>query len=251
MSTRTFKPANGSSLRATRYAVAFCLLSVGGTATVSLGQLLTATPAIANDAAEMAELKAAAATKEQWAMYNYGKALLEGKGTQKDAKAAAELFAASAALGNNWAQFNLGELYMSGEGVSVDPWKAAELFASSAAQGNPWAQYRLADMKLDGSQIPQDLPKAKELFEKSAAQNNHWAQLKLGQMYVDGLGVKRSLPTGRALIEKSATQGNLFAKVALANIIYPTSPSKATALLREAAQAGNELAKQRLKELKR
>lgn len=239
------------NMRLYRLKLALCLLpALGMAAIVGAPPLQFATPAIADDASDAVALKAAAASGEQWAQYNYGKILLEGKGVAKDVNAAAKMFAAAAAQGNHWAQFSLGELHMSGEGVAADPWKAAELFARSAAQGNEWAQYQLGQMNYEGTQIPQDLAKARELFEKSAAQNNAWAQLRLGEMYVAGNGVARDLATGRALIEKSMAQGNLFAKVAFANLIHYSSPSKAIKLLREAAEAGNELAKKRLKELR-
>lgn len=229
----------------------FCLLPVlGAVAVLGPAPLQLATASIADDAADAGALKAAAASGEQWAQYNYGKVLLEGKGTARDVDGAARMFAAAAAQGNHWAQFSLGELYLSGAGVSVDPWKAADLFARSAAQGNQWAQYQLGQMHFEGTQIPQDLAKARDLFEKSAAQDNAWAQLRLGEMYVAGNGVVRDLATGRALIEKSMAQGNLFAKVALANLIHYSSPSEAIKLLREAADAGNDIARRRLRELR-
>jgi uncharacterized protein len=241
----------GNEMRLNLLKLAVCIVPVlCGAALLSLAPMTASVSAIANDAADAAALKAGAATGEQWAQYNYGKALLEGKGVAKDVDAAAKMFAAAAAQGNHWAQFSLGELYLSGEGVAVDPWKAAEMFGRSAAQGNQWAQYQLGQMNFDGTQIPQDLAKARDLFEKSAAQNNAWAQLRLGEMYVAGTGVVRDLATGRALIEKSMAQGNLFATVAYANLIHYSSPSEAIKLLREAADAGNDLAKRRLKELR-
>lgn len=62
--------------------------------------------------------------------------------------------------------------------------------------------------------------------------------------------VSRAIGPGGALIERSMAQGNLFAKVAYANLVYKLSPRKAVTLLREAADAGNEIAKRRLVELR-
>ena len=152
-------------------------------------------------------------------MNNLGGLYEYGKGVPQDYAEARRWFEKGAALGDGAAMSNLGWLYENGRGVTQDYAEARRLYEQGAALGGDLAMYNLGWLYENGRGVTQDYVAAREWFERSAALGNPSAMLSLGRFYEEGRGgVPRSREQASKWYQKAADAGNEFAKARLKNL---------------------------------
>jgi S1-C subfamily serine protease len=109
-----------------------------------------------------------------------------GRGTSRDATAAARLFHLAAMQGLAAAQYNLGRHYAAGLGVHKDPAEAARWYRMAAEQSNPAAQNALAILVATGRGVSRDPEAAIGLFRRAATSGYGLAQLNLAVAFERG-----------------------------------------------------------------
>lgn len=115
----------------------------------------------------------------------------QGKGVERDLKAAARWYAKATRKGHAGAQYHLGSMYEKGEGVPQDVFKAAEWYNLSAGLGgNADAQFALGQLYFNGRGVPHDYSDAFSWYRKAANKGHGAAQFLIGSMYQDGWSVK-------------------------------------------------------------
>lgn len=137
------------------------------------------------------------------AMRNAAQLLRQGKGVQKDTKAAFELYVEAAEKGLVTAMANVGDMYLAGEGVEKNPQAAAAWYARASTAGLSLAQVKLAELYEQGNGVTQDPARARALIERAARNGYAPAQAKLAQM----APVTPPTPTGAAQSPDDAFHG--------------------------------------------
>ncbi|MBV8976024.1 MAG: sel1 repeat family protein [Alphaproteobacteria bacterium] len=102
------------------------------------------------------------------AMRNVALMLRRGEGTQKDPKAAEEMYARAAQGGLATAAADLGEMLLNGEAGAPDAKAAFPWLNGAAAAGHPIAQFELATMYESGNGVPKDVETARKLYRLAA-----------------------------------------------------------------------------------
>jgi hypothetical protein len=123
-----------------------------------------------------------AAEDDLAAMRNAAQLLRQGKGVEKNAKAAFELYMEAAEKGLVTAMANVGDMYLAGEGVERNPQAAAAWYARAATAGLSLAQVKLAEMYEQGDGVERDPARARSLIERAARNGYAPAQAKLAAM---------------------------------------------------------------------
>jgi len=180
--------------------------------------------------------------------FQAGDTLMKQGGAKNEALAA-RYYKRAADMGSAWGQYKYGTMLLEGKGVAKDVPAAAEAFAKAVEQNNGWAQYQLGVLYMDANGVPKDTARGAALLAKAADQNIGWAQYRVGEMYATGADVPQDLVKARAYLEKAAAQDITYAQFALANLIIDKDPQRAKTLLRQAADAGNQLAAKRLAQI--
>jgi hypothetical protein len=121
-------------------------------------------------AADVAELRAAAARNEAWAQYDLARALACGRGVTRNRAEAATWFGRAAEQGHAQAQSALGWMYMTGTGVRRDDARALRWLRSAAEQGDTSAQNNLGIVYVQGRGVPVDRVEAEKWFRRAADQ---------------------------------------------------------------------------------
>lgn len=123
--------------------------------------------------------------------------------------------------------------------------EAEQLLMHAAEKDNEYAQYALGKLYLTPEKL--DIDKAEQFFLKAAEHDNEYAHYALGRMYFS-LDSKKDLEKAENYFLQAAAKGNQYAQVGLGLLYHQTGDNKlAQEWLREAAQQGNELAKELLK----
>ena len=116
----------------------------------------------------------------------------EGRGVDRDLRAAVRWHTRAAKNGNADSQYVLGRMYENGEGVKADPYRAAEWYAVAAGAGNHRdAQFALGRLYYRGLGVPHDTGEAITWYLKAARQGQPAAQYVMGALYAGGGGVDR------------------------------------------------------------
>lgn len=152
---------------------------------------------------------------------------------------------AAAEGGNSWAMLLLGDALARGEGVSADAALALVWYKRAAETGNVQALLRLGAAYRDGLLVPADPARAIAVYEKAIEAGSTRAAVLLGEGHVNRHFGRLSNPAkGIRLIERAHAEGEPTAAASLANFHIwgrgvRRDPSKALALLTEAADGGN------------
>ena len=154
------------------------------------------------------------------------------------------------------AKLLLGWMHMTGRGAPKDEAKAAAWFREAAEHDDPLGQYTLGVMYSRGAGVPKDETQKAAWFRKAAEQGHPDAQYYLGTMYFKGAG---GLPKDEreeiAWYLKAAEQEHAYAEFAL-GLKYesghgvPLDKAEAIKWFRRAAEHGEEMAPEKLRELR-
>lgn len=181
------------------------------------------------------------------ALYHLGNCYARGKGAELNWTKAIELYEKAASKGSKRAQCHLGYCYHKGNGVTKDIQKAIQFYQSSAKQGN------LLSIALLG-QCYEELKKMKEAiycYQEAAKHGNHQGLFYLAKCYKNGNGVKRNSEKAIKLFKKAVKAGSDKALYKLGILSYTTFGHVEEGLiyLRQAAEQGNQKAKQMISSL--
>lgn len=116
------------------------------------------------------------------AMRNVAMMLRKGQGTDKDPKAAEEMFQRAADAGLPNAQADLADMLLKGEAGPPDPKAALPLLQAAAAADHPIAEYELGQMYETGEIVPKDLTVARNLYTAAAGHGMKEAQDRLAAL---------------------------------------------------------------------
>jgi TPR repeat protein len=198
-------------------------------------------------------LPAAAALPEParitWEWYNAAEIHQRQESRNKsDQRLVAHYFRLAAEKGNAAAAYKLGELYENGTGAAKDPLQAFYWYMRAAAQNDKHGQLKVGWCYQKGIAVQPD-PKIAAIWYRLAADNdNIWGYHMLAFMLADGEGVTKDVALARRYFELSLPKTkDHWAKWKLAHLIAQENPTKAKALLKEAAAAGNAQAAAELK----
>lgn len=152
------------------------------------------------------------------------------------------------------AQFQLGLRYYQGIMVSKDYEQAFIWISKAAAQNHLRAQSYLGEMYARGQGVSKKYVDGAALLKKTAHAGDADGQYFLGMLYVDGIGVPKSPFRAMGWFEKAYEQNHIQAKGMVGFFLYRMSEAahhkaRATALMRESCEAGNEIACKNLREL--
>jgi TPR repeat protein len=116
------------------------------------------------------------------AMRNVALMLRKGEGTEKDPKAAEEMYARAAEGGLATAAADLGEMLLNGEAGPADPKAALPWLMSAAEAGHPVAAFEAAQILEGGNGVPRDFTTARKLYEQAAAMGMDEAKKRLATL---------------------------------------------------------------------
>jgi hypothetical protein len=111
--------------------------------------------------------KPAAERGDGTAMLVLGMLYFDGKGVDRDYKAALSWWRAAAEAGNNRARNNIGYVFLQGLGVQQNYREAAKWFEVSASNKDAYAYKNLGRMHEEGRGFPFDPRKALEMYRQS------------------------------------------------------------------------------------
>ena len=213
-------------------------------------------------------------------LYYVGLCYLDGTGLTKNDQLAYKFISNAAATGYTKAVYDQATMLENGIGTETDKNEAHMLFTKAADLEEPRALVEMAHRCLEGRMVTQDKAMAEELLRKGAAQKHPVAMYEYGKLlhesgrdgiaYIEAAAATKNIDALMLLFglesnagnDKKAYQyakelhqlGNHHGTKAMADCYYNgkgTSRDKGLAkdLYREAANAGNEEAKEILKKL--
>lgn len=141
-------------------------------------------------------------------LFQTGLKLWEGRGVERDAAEAVQLFRAAAKGGSTEAQAYLGAAYRSGTGVPVDVTEALHWFREAAGQGHVRSQGVLGSMYGTGEAGARDFTEAAKWYRLAAEQGLVAAQANLGAMHYLGQGVARDPVEAYKWLHLAAQKGD-------------------------------------------
>jgi TPR repeat protein len=165
-----------------------------------------------------------------------------------DPRLAVHYFRLAAEKGNPAAAYKLGEIYENGWGLTPDPRQAFYWYMKSAAKNDRHGQLKVGWCYQKGIAVQPDAMIAAIWYRLAADNGNIWGYHMLGFMLADGDGMQKDAALARRYFELSLPKTkDHWAKWKLAHLIEAENPTKAKALLKEAAAAGNIQAAAELK----
>ena len=185
-----------------------------------------------------------------------GVTYIDGENEEINLEKGAYWIEKAAAQGNRDAQRYTGYLYLNGKGVEKNPVNAVYWYQKAAEQGDPGAQCTLARIYSKDSGIGVDSEKAVYWARKAADQDYADGQNLLATFYFIGYGVEKDLAKSYELHKKAAEQGDAQAMGSL-SLCYSIGSGveknleKALYWAEKAAAGGNELARDRLDDLRK
>ena len=176
-----------------------------------------------------------------------GLMLSNGRGTERDAKKAADMFQRAMDLGDSAAVGLLGECYLMGKGVLKDPKHAVELLDTASTKGDLHAMTLLADCYVHGVGVPKNSTEAVHLYSQAVKLDYGDAMGNLGVLYINGDGVEQNAGRAVELFRTGAKLGNSTCMYFLARSLESgiggeKNPVEATDWYKRAAELGNKKA---------
>jgi len=177
----------------------------------------------------------------------------EGLGVTKNQEEAKKWFQKAADQGDTVGLIDLARKYLARIGIENDDAKAFSLMMQAAERNDPVGQFGVAYMLTTGQGTQRDPAAAILWLQKSASQGHPQAQYALGLELLKGESIKKNDAKAFEWFEKAAKQGDANSMLALSNMYYDglavqKSEREATEWLRKAAVAGNDIARDRLKD---
>ena len=183
-----------------------------------------------------------------------------GDGVAKDPQKALEWYDKAIVGGDADACFNLGLVFEDGVLIAKDDEIAGKLYEEGAARGSVICQHRLGYKYLRGNGVRQDIPRALELLEFAGQSGYGSAYETLGMLNLEGELVPRnperaydyfSYALAHFDSDVMVATGNapvLYALCLLTGMGCPKDRKGATEVLEKAAEAGNGVAEQVVRE---
>jgi hypothetical protein len=163
-------------------------------------------------------------------IYNVGCCYLNGWGTNRDPRKAAQFFREAAAAGISSAEINLGLMLLAGEGVDQDSHEGLRLIERAAQAGEAHAMSILSNIYLGNKVISGIEPDEKlglTWLMKAVDLDNPQALHNLGVSYIAGChGLDANIEEGLYWIRHAAMLGHDFALKLLADIKGKATPCK-------------------------
>ena len=213
-------------------------------------------------------------------LYYVGLCYLNGTGLTKNEQQAYKFINDAAVRGEARAMYDLAVMTENGTGTEADKAKAHDLIIKAAEQEEPRALVEMGHRYLNGIMVPQDKTKAEEMLRKGAELKYPVAMLEYGKLlqadgrggleYIIAAADEKNEEALLILIEHERNAGNeknvykfarelhilgnnrgtkIMADCYYEGIGIGRDKSLAKDLYREAANAGNEEAKEKLKEI--
>lgn len=127
----------------------------------------------------------AALSKRAEAVNMLGRCHELGWGTRVDYAKAVECYREAAEKSYDWAQYNLGCRLLDGRDIGRDAQKAFELFTKAVAQGHMKSLNMLGRCYEHGWGCPQDMAEAVRWYRRSAEESDFRGQYRYGQLLLD------------------------------------------------------------------
>lgn len=145
----------------------------------------------------------AARSKRADALNMFGRCYELGWGTPVDFGKAAEHYREAAAKASDWARFNLGCLMLEGKGVARDPDEAFRLFMSAVEQGHVKSLNMVGRCYENGWGCTQNMAEAVQWFRRSAEASDFRGQYSYAQVLIEHGKLDEALPWLRLAIDQS------------------------------------------------
>ncbi|GAB4070208.1 sel1 repeat family protein [Ancylobacter sonchi] len=116
----------------------------------------------------------------------WGRMLLDGTGTTRDAEAALRWFSIAAQAGSAEGLNMVGRCHEHGWGTLIAPARAAEFYRQAAQAGDAWARFNLAGLLLAGNGVPSDRREALSLYVRAARAGHVKAATLVGRYLENG-----------------------------------------------------------------
>lgn len=188
------------------------------------------------------------------AQNNYGVLLQEINGdNEDDMKKGAEYLLLSAEQGNIYGMANYGLALLNGDGIQKNFQKAGEYIQKSADMGYSYAQLYYGNLLLDNSPSISAINKGLEYIKKAMNQNNWDAFVAFASLLKDGKFVEKNIDLAMKYLKIAADMGNEDAIMDYAedNLnITPKNEKEALKYYQIAFNNGNETVKNIIDELK-
>lgn len=195
-------------------------------------------------------LRSAIQAGNSFGMVSLGCCYDQGIGVEKDSKEALKWYRMASELGNSCAMNNLGLCYQHGEGTEADSFEAAKWFKEAAQTGNTGALLNLALCYERGEGINYDPEEAVRLYSLAAEKGNTSAMYYLGLCYLKGSGTIQDKDLSINWLIKAKELGDVDAMNVLGHYCEERNElDQAISYYRQAAEFGNQYAKNKLKHL--
>jgi TPR repeat protein len=142
------------------------------------------------------------------AMVNLGVLYENGRGVKQDYTIALNLYDQAAKLGNATGANNIGWMYENAHGVPLDFEKARNWYERAAALGSAAAMYHIGLLYDKARGVPQDFVEARKWFEKAAEQGHADSMSYLGLYYYLGRGTAVNYVLAMDWYGKAVRAGN-------------------------------------------
>lgn len=153
----------------------------------------------------------------------YAKALLNGRGIAKDAKAATQLYCQ---LKSDEFQKQCGLLIMAKTLPDVDPVEGLKLLTTLADEGDDQAQINVSNVYLNGDIVPKDIPEGLRRLKLAVAKENAMAYFNMGWLSSQGIGMPKDLQAALDWYKKSSDKKNPQAALRVADILWEGTTGK-------------------------
>jgi TPR repeat protein len=169
----------------------------------------------------------------------YGRMLLAGTGTARDATAALKWFRRAADKGDIDAVNMVGRCLDNGWGAAEDPAAAAVHYQRAADIGHAWAQYNLGHLYLDGRGVARNVDQAYAWYLRAAEQGHERAMNLVGRCREEGWGTPRDPAAAADWYRRSAEAGYFRGQYNWATLLLKAGhPDQAVAWFERAATGG-------------
>lgn len=161
----------------------------------------------------------AALSKRTDAINMLGRCHELGWGTPIDYAKAVACYRDAAERSYDWAQYNLGCRLLDGRDVGRDPDKAFELFTRAVAQGHTKSLNMLGRCYENGWGCAQDMAEAVRWYRRSAEVGDFRGQYRYGQLLLDRGLLDEAVPLLRLAVDN--TPAGMCAEIAAAMLAHP------------------------------
>ncbi|MCX7869219.1 MAG: sel1 repeat family protein [Terrimicrobiaceae bacterium] len=210
--------------------------------------LSAAEPASPASSLSIAQLEEKASEGDAAAMYELGRRLYRGLGTEKNLERSVELIRQSATLGHPEAMDGLGFLYLNGDGIEKSEERALGCFRKSAEAGHPRGMLNYGLLLRQGKSIALDNEESLKWIHKAADTGLVDANAALGRIYFSGDKLQdRKLEESVEFVRRAAEAGDpacqnimgVICRTGVGKKSVGRAPEQAEGWFRKAAEQGD------------